>query len=117
MKLPSMFLVFLGLQVCQPALAGSMFRCEIDGKVEFSDRQCQPVKRQADCQEKDGKVLPQESPQKRCATAASGESSARPARLALNELSSSAESQLHSADSGSAGADSQHVGDHLPAAT
>lgn len=55
MKLRSIFVVFLGLQVCQPTIAGSLFRCEVNGRVEFSDRRCQPAK--STCSDRDGKDL------------------------------------------------------------
>ena len=68
MKLRSMFMVVLGLQVCLPALAGSTFRCEVNGRVAFSDRPCQPVRQKAVCQESDGKALAREALQRRCTT-------------------------------------------------
>lgn len=53
MNVRVLVVVVLGLQICQPASAGPMFRCEVNGRVEFSDRRCQPVK--PVCAERDGK--------------------------------------------------------------
>jgi hypothetical protein len=95
MKLRGLFVVFLGLQICQPAHADSLFRCEVNGRVEFSDRRCQPAK--PNCSERDGK-----EPQRgQCATSASatdrppvqspaaqartGNGADLPARLAFND--------------------------------
>jgi len=49
MNLRCLFVMFLGLQACPPAIAGPLFKCEVNGRVEFSDRRCQPV--QATCPE------------------------------------------------------------------
>lgn len=55
MKARGILVVILGLQLCQPAVAASLFRCEYSGRVEFSDRPCQPAKPRNACSEKDGK--------------------------------------------------------------
>lgn len=55
MKAPGIMVVLLGLQLCQPVVAASLFRCEYSGRVEFSDRPCQPAKPRNACSEKDGK--------------------------------------------------------------
>ena len=129
MKLRSIVVVFLGLQmlqICQPAIAGSLFRCEVDGRVEFTDRRCQPVKQKPSCPEKDGKAPAQEPQHGQCATPAPDTSKAPvispaaqartgngvdwPGRLALNEISSSTESKPRVADTRSGGANPQNVG-------
>ena len=121
MKLRSIFVVLLGLQVCQPTIAGSLFRCEVNGRVEFSDRRCQPAK--STCSDRDGKE-PQHG---QCATPAldTGKplvlSSAAPARtgngvdwpgrLAFNDTAaSSTESKARGLDVRHDGASSQKVG-------
>ena len=105
MKLRGVFVVLLGLQICQPAVAGSLFRCEVNGRVEFSDRRCQPAR--PSCAERDGK----EALHGQCAKSASdtgrppvsaaaaqarGNGGDGPARLALNETASSTESRSRS---------------------
>ncbi|MBN8514421.1 MAG: hypothetical protein XXXNARYT_002067 [Candidatus Accumulibacter regalis] len=106
MKLQSMLVVLLGLQICQPAVAGSLFRCEVDGRVEFSDRRCQPVKQKAVCPQRNDKTPASESLQGPCATPVSDAGSVQvvssatrpdsragvepPGRLALNDIGNGA---------------------------
>lgn len=114
-------MVFLGLQVCQPTIAGSLFRCKVNGRVEFSDRRCQPAK--STCSDRDSKE-PQHG---QCATPAldtskppvlSSAAQARtgtgvdwPGRLAFNDTAaSSTESKARSLDARHDGASSQKVG-------
>lgn len=113
MKLCSVLVVFLGLQVCQPAIAGSMFRCEVAGQVEFRDRPCRPAKLKSNCKQGDGKALSQEQlhglcdapesgtsklpivPSANKAASASGGNLPGPLALnALNDVASSTASQL-----------------------
>jgi len=58
MKLLSLLVVVLGLQASQAALGASLFRCEYNGRVEFSDRPCQPAKPQSLCVDRDGRSQP-----------------------------------------------------------
>ena len=122
MKLRGICVVFLGLQICQPAVAGSLFRCEVNGRVEFTDRRCQPAKPKPACSERDGR----DAQHGQCATPASdtgkppvfspvaqartGNGVDWPGRLALNEISSSTESKPRVADTRSGGANPQNVG-------
>lgn len=121
MKLRGICLVFLGLQICQPAVAGSLFRCEVNGRVEFTDRRCQPAKPKPACSDRDGK----EAQHGQCATPASdtgkppvfspvaqartGNGVDWPGRLALNEIASSTESRPRAVDARSGSISSQNV--------
>jgi len=114
MKLRIMFVVLLGVQIAQPAIAGATFKCEINGRVEFSDRRCQPVKQPAICAERESKDVPRASLQTRCPTsgsldvgkpaaiasapqAGSGDGWDVSGRLALNTVSGGTESRLRTA--------------------
>ena len=112
MKLQSMLVVLLGLQICQPAVAGSLFRCEVTGRAEFYDRRCQPVRQKAVCPQRNDKTPASDSPQGQCATPAADASSGQvvssaaqpgsradlPSRLALNDIGNSA--RIRSATAG-----------------
>jgi hypothetical protein len=106
--------MFLGLQVCQPASAGPLFKCEVNGRIEFSDRRCQPAK--ATCSQREGS----EEQHGQCARSAPeagrstvhpqapqshpGNSMGLPGRLAFNDRARDAESKLPVSDSRFAGA-------------
>ncbi|MBL8392580.1 MAG: hypothetical protein JNN21_12020 [Candidatus Accumulibacter sp.] len=120
MNVRGLFVVFLGLQICQPASAGPLFKCEVNGRVEFTDRRCQPVK--ASCSERDGR----EARHEQCATSAleadkppvhsptaqsrSANATDLPGRLALNGTQSDKESRLRVSDNRYAGASFQAMG-------
>jgi hypothetical protein len=112
--------MFLGLHVCQPASAGPLFKCEVNGRVEFSDRRCQPAK--ATCSQREGS----EARQGQCARSASeagrsavdpqaaqdrpGDSMGLPGRPAFNDRARDTESRLPVSDSRFTGASLLAVG-------
>lgn len=108
MKLRSIFVAFLALQVCQPVIAASLYRCEVNGRVEYTDRRCQPAR--PICSQRDAKE-PQHG---QCAASApdagkapvlspavqarSGNAADWPGRLALNEVAGGTESRRRAPD-------------------
>lgn len=118
MKLQGVFVVLLGWQLCQPAVSGALFKCEVNGRVEYSDRRCQPAK--PTCSER------QEFPNGQCATSSlemgkppvvsavaqsrTGSGPDWPARLAFNETGGSPDGKSRVADPRYSGASSQKVG-------
>ncbi|EXI66050.1 MAG: hypothetical protein AW08_02789 [Candidatus Accumulibacter adjunctus] len=104
-----LIVVVLGLQICQPASAGAMFKCEVNGRVEFSDRRCQPVKpAYAERDSKDAQRSPSAAsaveagrPPVHPATveARTGNTLVLPGRLAFNDSGHGAESRLRGFDS------------------
>lgn len=120
MKLRAICVVCLGLQICQLAVAGSLFRCEVNGRVEYSDRRCQPAK--PICSERDGKELqhgqcaPPSDTSKPPALfpvpvvqVRTGNGVDWPGRLALNEIASSIEGRQRTVDVRSGSISSQNV--------
>ncbi len=76
MRSLSILVVALGLQASQAALGASLFKCEYNGRVEFSDRPCQPVKAQNVWAERENR-RPQPAP-----SSVPGPDAGRPANLA-----------------------------------
>jgi len=109
MNVRGLVVVVVGLQLCQPASAGPMFKCEVNGRVEFSDRRCQSV--QPVCAERDDR----DGQRARCAASAveAGRPTLHPAtvqarqsktidlpdRLAFNDSTHGTDSRLRGSDS------------------
>ncbi|MCM8613417.1 hypothetical protein [Accumulibacter sp.] len=108
MNVRVLVVVVLGLQISPLASAGPMFKCEANGRVEFSDRRCQtmpPV-----CAERAGRIA-QHAPCAAPAEAASrvplhpatvqartGDTMALPGRLAFNDGAHATKSSLRGTD-------------------
>jgi len=121
MKSRGILVLVFGLQLCQPAVGASLFRCEYNGRVEFSDRPCQTVKPKNSCSERDSK----DAQHGQCNTPAldagrlggtspvppvrSANAADWPGRLVLNGISDNPENRAHAADHRHEGANARKI--------